>query len=53
MKKWPLSKAEESMYVSSLSGGDAYNLANLISLGKDVELSKVNEALAVAKGLVK
>ena len=47
MKKWPLSKAEESMYVSSLSGGDAYNLANLISLGKDVELSKVNEALSI------
>ena len=45
MKKWPLSKAEESMYVSSLNGGDAYNLANLIHLGKDVDAAKVNEAL--------
>ena len=45
MKRWPLSKAEESMYVSSISGGDAYNLANLIHLGKDTSLGEVNKAL--------
>ena len=47
MKKdfYNLSKTEESMYVSSLTGGDAYNLANLLKLGKDVTPEQVEKAL--------
>ena len=50
-KQFPLSKAEEGIYISSLNGGDAYNLAHKVSLGKDcskeiveVALNKVAEA---------
>ena len=47
MKKdfYNLSKTEESMYVSSLTGGDAYNVANLLNLGKDVTPKQVEKAL--------
>ena len=33
-KKSPLTTAEEGLYVSSINGGDAYNLANTVNLGK-------------------
>ena len=33
---FPLSKSEEGIYISSINGGDAYNLAHTVSLGKDV-----------------
>ena len=42
---FPLSKSEEGLYISSLSGGDAYNLANTVNLGKDVGVDQVNAAL--------
>ncbi len=45
IKKSPLSKSEEGLYVSSLNGGDAYNLANTINLGKDFTVEQVQEAL--------
>ena len=44
-KRYPLSKSEQGLYISSLNSGDAYNLANTINLGKDVSLEKVNKAL--------
>ena len=44
-KIYPLSKSEEGLYFSSLEAGDAYNLANTVSLGKDVNPTKVEEAL--------
>ena len=37
-KRVALSKSEEGIYVSSLNGGDAYNLGNTINLGKDYPL---------------
>ena len=43
--KYPLTKSEEGLYVSSLNAGDAYNLANTVNLGKDTSLEKVNKAL--------
>ena len=42
---FPLSKSEEGIYISSLSGGDAYNLAHTVPLGKDVDKKVVEEAL--------
>ena len=45
MKYYSLSKAEESMYVSSLNGGDAYNLTNLINLGKDYSPKEIESAI--------
>ena len=45
VKTFPLSKSEEGIYVSSLAGGDAYNLAHLVSLGKDVNKKQVEDAL--------
>ena len=42
---FPLSKSEEGLYISSLSGGDAYNLANLVNLGKDYSLQDIENAL--------
>ncbi|MBE6133679.1 MAG: amino acid adenylation domain-containing protein [Erysipelotrichaceae bacterium] len=42
---FPLSKSEEGLYISSLSGGDAYNLANLVNLGKDYSLSDIKLAI--------
>ena len=44
-KYFPLSKSEEGLYFSSLESGDAYNLANTVNLGKDVDPQKVEEAL--------
>jgi len=44
-KYFPLSKSEEGLYISSLSGGDAYNLANLVNLGKDYSLQDIENAL--------
>ena len=42
---FPLSKSEEGIYISSLSNGDAYNLAHTVSLGKDVNKEEVEKAL--------
>ncbi len=44
-KRYPLSKSEEGIYISSLNSGDAYNLAHVVNLGKDVSLDKVKGAL--------
>ena len=44
-KFYPLSKSEQGLYISSLSSGDAYNLAHSVNLGKDVTLKKVSESL--------
>ena len=44
-KLFPLSKSEEGIYISSLNGGDAYNLAHLVSLGKDVNKEQVEVSL--------
>ena len=45
MRCFPLSKSEEGIYISSINGGDAYNLANAINLGKDVTYEQVDKAL--------
>lgn len=45
MKQYPLSKSEQGIYISSFQGGDAYNLANLVNLGKNVTYEQVNGAL--------
>lgn len=45
MKYYPLSKSEQGLYISSLQGGDAYNLANLVNLGKNVTYERVKDAL--------
>ena len=45
MKYYPLSKSEEGIYISCLNGGDAYNLANLVNLGKDVNPKQVEKSL--------
>ena len=42
---FPLSKSEEGIYISSLSGGDAYNLAHTVNLGKDFTKEDVEKAL--------
>ncbi len=44
-KYYPLSSSEQGLYISSLNSGDAYNLANVVNLGKDVTLEQVNKAL--------
>ena len=44
-KYYPLSKSEEGLYLSSLEGGDAYNLANTLCLGKSVNPEQVEKAL--------
>ena len=44
-KFYPLSKSEEGLYFSSLEGGDAYNLANTINLGKEINPKDVENAL--------
>ena len=44
-KTFPLSKSEEGIYISSLNGGDAYNLAHLVKLGKDIKKEQVEAAL--------
>ncbi len=38
---YPLSKSEEGIYISSLNGGDAYNLAHTVNLGKDFTKQQV------------
>ena len=45
MKQFPLSKSEEGIYISSINGGDAYNLAHTVNLGKDVSKEEVEKAL--------
>ena len=40
MVKYPLSKTEEGIYVSCLNKTDAYNLANVIDLGCDIDINK-------------
>ena len=42
---FPLSKSEEGIYISSLNGGDAYNLAHLVNLGKAFKKEDVESAL--------
>lgn len=42
---FPLNKSEEGIYISSLNGGDAYNLAHLVNLGKDFTKEDVEKAL--------
>lgn len=42
---FPLSKAEEGIYISSINGGDAYNLAHIVNLGKSVNKEQVEKAL--------
>ena len=44
-KYYPLSKSEQGIYISSLNGGDAYNLANTVNLGKEVTPEQVEKAL--------
>ncbi|MCR4561907.1 MAG: amino acid adenylation domain-containing protein [Bacilli bacterium] len=44
-KYYPLSKSEQGLYVSSLMGGDAYNLANTINLGKEITPEAARKAL--------
>ena len=44
-KRVLLSKGEEGIYVSSLNGGDAYNLGNTINLGKDYSPEQIKVAL--------
>ena len=44
-KKSLLSKSEEGIYVSSLSGGDAYNLANTVNLGNKYSTKDIIEAI--------
>ena len=42
---FPLSKTEEGIYVSCLTETDAYNLANVVNLGKNINLEKFNKAV--------
>ncbi len=44
-KYYPLSSSEQTLYISSLNSGDAYNLANLVNLGKEISLKEVQKAL--------
>ena len=44
-KYYPLSNSEQGLYISSLTSGDAYNLANTVNLGKDVSFEQVQNAL--------
>ncbi len=42
---YTLSKTEEGLYISSLTSGDAYNVANAINLGKNVKLEQIQSAI--------
>ena len=42
---YPLSKTEEGIYVSCLEKTDAYNLPNLINLGKNIDILRFKEAV--------
>ena len=42
---FPLSKSEEGIYISSLNGGDAYNLAHVVNLGSSFSKEEVSKAL--------
>ena len=44
-KYYPLSNSEQGLYISSLTSGDAYNLANTVNLGKNVSFEQVQNAL--------
>ena len=44
-KRALLTKSEEGLYVSSINGGDAYNLANTVNLGKDFTIEEIKNAL--------
>ena len=42
---YPLSKTEEEIYIACLKETDAYNLANVMKLGKDIDVAKFREAV--------
>ena len=42
---YPLSKTEEGIYVSCLTETDAYNLGNLVNLGKNIDIDKFKNAV--------
>ena len=44
-KRYPLSKTEEGIYVSCLKKTDAYNVANVLNLGKDLDVIKLKDAI--------
>lgn len=44
-KKYPLSKTEEGIYVSCLKPTDAYNVANVLNLGKDIDIDRIKDAI--------
>lgn len=44
-KKYPLSKTEEGIYVSCLKPTDAYNVANVLNLGKDIDIERIKDAI--------
>ena len=44
-KRYPLSKTEEGIYVSCLKETDAYNVANVLNLGKGINLDKLKDSI--------
>ena len=42
---YPLSKTEEGIYVSCLKETDAYNLANIVDLGSNIDIMKFKDAI--------
>ena len=42
---YPLSKTEEGIFVSCLKETDAYNLANLVNLGADLDVNKFADSV--------
>jgi hypothetical protein len=44
-KRIPLSKTEEGIYVSCLKQTDAYNVANVLNLGKNIDVEKLKDAI--------
>ena len=44
-KRYPLSKTEEGIYVSCLKETDAYNVANVLNLGKKINLDKLKDSI--------
>ena len=45
MKYYPLSKTEEGIYLSCLEKTDAYNLANLVNLGKNIDVEMLKDSI--------
>ena len=43
-KRYPLSKTEEGIYVSCLKKTDAYNLTNVLNLGRNIDIKKLEAA---------